>query len=151
MFASHLAVVGVRGLKFYECGKWHSIRGLHLAKDGLPDVKQGAFYDIEEVYHIIPKEGSLPAEKKKQAEKRAAKKKDREQAASSTVETKRQRTDVEHKVGTRVVVEFMHNNEPTEFTGEIMEAKHNNRYLVKFDDGDLTSVPASKVMLEDEE
>ena len=155
MFASHLAVVGVRALKFYEGGVWHNIRGLHLTKDGSPNSENGAFYDIEGVYHIIPKEGSLPDAKKKQAEARAAAKIERrERAASSAeasmVETKRQRTEIEHKVGTRVVVEFMHDNEPMEFPGEIAAARNNNRYMVKFDDGDLRSVPASNVMLEEE-
>ena len=64
------------------------------------------------------------------AEEKKAK---REQAAASTLENKRRH--VEHKVGTRVVVEFMHNNEPTEFGGEIVEAISYGRYLVKFDDG----------------
>ena len=44
----------------------------------------------------------------------------------------------------------MHDNEPMEFPGEIAAARNNNRYMVKFDDGDLRSVPASKVMLEEE-
>lgn len=143
-------------LQFFERGVWHALENLHLDQQGKPDRKKGAFYDIERVYHIIPKDGSLVLEVKKQkaesAAKAAARKAAKEaQAAASAAAAEQlsKRGEVKFKVGDRVVTSFIHDGIATEFAGEVKGRDDYGRYMVEFDDGETHQVAGSNLSMEE--
>ena len=135
--------------QFYEHETWHSLQNLHLDNAGKPDKKHGAFYDIERIYHIIPKEGSVVMELAKLKTAKAAAKAARKAAANvMEVQPPSKRGDVKFNIGDRVVAEFLHGGRLTEFAGEVKEINDYNRYTVEFDDGDRQRVFGNKLTMQ---